>query len=65
LRVLRPGGTLFVIDWEDAFGGIGPSADMVFNKDKAKEVFSQAGFVLEREVATGSHHYGIIFSKPL
>lgn len=65
MRVLRPGGLLFLVDWADSFGGIGPSRDVVFDKEKAKALFSGAGFVLEREVATGSHHYGIIFSKPL
>ncbi len=63
-RVLSPKGKVLVVDWSDSFGGIGPQTNMVFGKDSAKKLFTEAGFVFVKEISVGEHHYGIILSRP-
>jgi ubiquinone/menaquinone biosynthesis C-methylase UbiE len=62
-RILRPGGKLFVIDWADGFGGMGPHPDLVVTEDEAKKTVVKAGFDFVRTFPAGSHHYGLAFKK--
>ncbi len=62
-RILKPGGRVLVVDWTDAFGGIGPHPKSVITKAAAQEMFEKAGFSLDREISAGSHHYGMIMKK--
>lgn len=62
-RILKPGGKVLVVDWTDAFGGLGPKAQSVVKKTSAVEIFEKNGFHLDREITAGSHHYGLIFKK--
>lgn len=61
LRILKPGGKVLLIDWRDSFGGLGPHQKDVLPAERAKEIFEAAGFVLERKVEAGDHHYGFLF----
>ena len=60
-RVLRPGGKVLVIDWQDSYGGIGPPPDRVILPAKAEEVMLAAGFIKDNAFAAGAHHYGLVF----
>lgn len=62
-RILKPGGRAVIVDWEDSFGGIGPKKEQVVTKDYTSNIFSKAGFHLDREIGAGSHHYGLIYKK--
>lgn len=62
-RILKPGGRVLLVDWSASFGNLGPHPENVVYKDKAMEMFKQAGFVYESEISAGDHHYGIIFKK--
>lgn len=62
-RILRPGGKLFVIDWTDSFGGLGPRAQDVVPEADAQSLFESAGFTLLSDFPSGDHHYGLIFRK--
>lgn len=62
-RILKMKGKLLVVDWEGSFGGIGPSPQQVFPKTAARELFEKKGFVFEKEISAGDHHYGMIFRK--
>lgn len=62
-RILKPGGKVLVVDWEDSFGGIGPKPEVVFNKKSAEKLFEKEGFHLEKEIKAGSHHYGLVMKK--
>ncbi len=62
-RILKHGGRVLVIDWEDSFRGMGPEPKAVFNEIKAKEIFEKVGFEYERDIEVGAHHYGLIFRK--
>lgn len=63
-RILKSGGRLAIIDWTDSFGGMGPAKDAVVTQEKAYELARSAGLVFVKEFSAGSHHYGLIFSKP-
>jgi len=62
-RVLKPKGKILAIDWTDSFNGLGPPDKNVFGKEAARTLFENAGFVLERTIDAGTHHYGLIFLK--
>lgn len=62
-RILKSKGRIFFIDWSDSFGGIGPRADAVITENQAKTFFENNGFVIERSVSVGSHHYGLVIRK--
>ena len=60
-RLVRPGGKVFVIDWTEPWGGLGPRADMVCTEQQASALFEQAAFVQEMTFPAGDHHYGLAF----
>lgn len=62
-RILRPNSRVMVIDWAGSFGGVGPLEKDVISKIKMTELFLDHGFVLDREIAAGAEHYGLIFRK--
>lgn len=62
-RTLRTGAKLFVIDWTESFGGLGPTPDHVVTADEAKALFESNGFVFESDYESGGHHYGLMFRK--
>lgn len=63
-RILKPGGTLAVIDWSESFNNMGPTPDMVVPSEQAKELCGSAGFELLNDFETGVHHYGFLARKP-
>ncbi len=62
-RILKSGGRVLVIDWTDSFGGLGPLPADIISKENAQAFFHDAGFVFEREIAAGAHHYGLVLKK--
>lgn len=62
-RTLRSGGKLFIIDWTESWGGLGPQPGQVLQKDEARAAAESAGLTFEREFDAGGHHYGIAFRK--
>ncbi len=59
-RVLKPGGKILVVDWSGGFGGIGPHKDHVLSKEKAESLLAGAGFVKQKDVQAGAHHYAFV-----
>lgn len=62
-RTLKKLGKLFVMDWSDSHGGVGPHKDHVVMEAEAKKIISENGFTFERTFPAGTHHYGLIFHK--
>jgi len=62
-RILRAGGKVLVVDWSESFGGLGPQEGDVVSADKMKHLFGDEGFVYDREIEAGAHHYGLVFKK--
>lgn len=63
-RVIHPKGRLFAVDWTDSFEGLGPPPSDVITEAEAREEISQAGFVVEKIISAGEHHWGIIARRP-
>lgn len=62
-RVLREGGRIAIIEWDDIPSAIGPPMPLRIKKANAKGLAVQAGFEQDREFAAGPHHYGLLFVK--
>lgn len=62
-RTLRSGGKLFIIDWTESFGGIGPQPTNIIDESSVKALCETAGFTFERDFPAGAHHYGLAFRK--
>lgn len=63
-RVLKSGGRALIVDWTDAFGGMGPRPQAVFSKDAAKALVQKLGFsILTDTMPAGDHHYAILLRK--
>lgn len=62
-RTIRSGGKLFVIDWSESFGGLGPQQNDVCDAHQAQALIEASGFVYENTFDAGDHHYGISFRK--
>lgn len=60
-RTLRQGGKLFIIDWAESFGGLGPHPDQVVSEATTRALAEEHGFVYERAFDAGDHHYGLAF----
>lgn len=63
LRILKPGGHLLIVDWQESFGGMGPQPEFVVSEEKAKALAQESRLVYSRSVPAGDHHYGLIFNK--
>ncbi len=62
-RILRPNGRVLVVDWASSFGGVGPLEKDVVSKMQMTSLFQDHGFVIDREIAAGAEHYGLVFRK--
>lgn len=62
-RILRTNGRVLVVDWAGSFGGLGPQEKDVMPKIKMTALFQDHGFKLDREIAAGTEHYGLVFRK--
>lgn len=63
-RILKPGGAVCVIDWQESFGNMGPHDKDVVNATEAERLFAEVGFhKAPATIDAGAHHYGILFRK--
>jgi ubiquinone/menaquinone biosynthesis C-methylase UbiE len=63
-RILKPNGSVFLVDWSESFGNLGPHEREVINAVEAEKKFAALGFKKSPQIIeAGSHHYGIIFKK--
>ncbi len=60
-RILKVGGEVLLIDWSE--DSILPTSGGAVYKKAARDMFEKKGFILEREIDAGAHHYGMIFKK--
>lgn len=63
-RVLRPGGRLVVIDWnEPSARAGGPRRSEVVMPEHVRALAHDTGFGTETSIPAGTHHYGLSFRK--
>lgn len=63
-RVVRPGGSIIVIDWRKRAGGFGPPDELRTDEEEMKRlVMGNDGFQFVGPIDAGIFHYGLIFKK--
>ncbi len=65
MRILKDGGVVLCVEWQESFGGIGPPDKYVVEPDVVTSIFYNENSVLDREINTGRHHYGLVFRKEI
>lgn len=63
-RILKEGGKILFVDFSPDSVILKNTKHKTLNKEEAKKLFTDADFVYERDIETGEHHYGMIFTKP-
>lgn len=62
-RILKPGGSAMVIEWNENKTSSGPVLPKTISMGNAEQMFKEANFTLTKKFNAGSHHYGLIFKK--
>lgn len=62
-RILKRGGQLFVSDWSDSFGGLGPTEENIITHDEVRALAESVGFAYHQAIEVGDHHWGAVFVK--
>jgi ubiquinone/menaquinone biosynthesis C-methylase UbiE len=62
-RILKPNGKMMLVDWSDSYAGVGPAVGDVVKPDAARVLCEHVGFIFEKEISAGDHHYGFVFNK--
>lgn len=60
-RLIKPGGTLLVVDWLPGDASIGPLVDKRVNLAEIKQIATTAGFSEKGSIDAGTHHFGLVF----
>ncbi|NUM25782.1 MAG: methyltransferase domain-containing protein [Candidatus Buchananbacteria bacterium] len=63
VRLLKPGGKLLVIDWNNVPSTIGPAVDDRISPDEVKKICARLKLTLTDEFDAGNYHFGLIFTK--
>lgn len=64
VRMVKPGGTLVVVDWKLGGAEFGPPPESRVDPEVAKQMVLDIGLTLEKEFSPGKYHWGYIFKKP-
>lgn len=59
-RILKPRGKVLLVDWRE--GSIMRN-NLIISKETSLRLFEKQGFVLDREIDAGNHHYGMILTN--
>jgi len=62
-RILRSGGRLAIIEWDETPFPAGPPQFLRIPRHAARQLAERAGLRLDREFSAGSHHYGLLVKK--
>lgn len=59
-RVIRPSGSVLVVDWLSSFKNMGPPADATITPADAVRLFRSSGFSVGEMLPAGTHHFAFI-----
>jgi ubiquinone/menaquinone biosynthesis C-methylase UbiE len=62
-RMLKTGGKLLVIDWNEKASPFGPKSAERKSEEEIKTVASKTNLKFQTNIETDSYHYGLIFNK--
>ena len=63
LRVLKPGGFLFIMEWDDTEASFGPEKSLRIPRETLTELLSDRGFSPVKDIAVGDYHYALVCQK--
>lgn len=59
-RILKPKGEVLLVDWSESSI---LQMNTIISKNNARSMFEKAGFIWQRDIDAGVHHYGMILVK--
>lgn len=62
-RVLKSGGFLFIMEWNDMEASFGPELLLRISREKLIEMLSERGFSLVKDISAGDYHYALVCQK--
>src|SRR3989338_8235839 len=62
-RVLKPGGSMIIIDWKKGTGGVGRPRELRMENGEMRSLAPAGMFVFQKDINAGSFHYGMVFAK--
>jgi len=62
-RVLKPGGSMIIIDWKKGTGGFGPPDELRMENGEMRSLAPAGMFVFQKDINAGSFHYSMVFAK--
>jgi len=62
-RLLKSGGKLLIVDWDQVSAPFGPPMADRAKKEDIKLFAQSAGFQFQEEFEAGQYHYGLVFLK--
>ena len=62
-RVLKNGGKVIVVEWNQSVSNVGPELKIRVPEDDLKKMFLDKGFSIEKEINAGTFHYAFVAVK--
>lgn len=62
-RLIKPTGSIIIIEWDTAATPMGPPADKRLSKSEVKGLAGQAGLTVAKEWQPSPYHYGLLVTK--
>ena len=62
-RILKPGRMLIIVEWGQSNIAGGPPPSMRLLPPRTRALAESAGFIFDRDIPAGSHHYGLLFRR--
>ncbi|QQS21076.1 MAG: methyltransferase domain-containing protein [Candidatus Moraniibacteriota bacterium] len=59
-RVLKPGGSLFIMEWNDRELSLGPDPNIRISRERLVELLSERGFQNFTDIEAGDFHYALV-----
>jgi ubiquinone/menaquinone biosynthesis C-methylase UbiE len=63
IRMIKKGGKLLVVEWEDTSSPFGPPAEERVKADLLKQAGEKLGLKVDESFSAGQYHYAVIFTK--
>jgi ubiquinone/menaquinone biosynthesis C-methylase UbiE len=62
-RVLKNGGKLLLLEWNDRDSSMGPEKKLRISEEELKKLAESQGFKEEKKLSAGDFHYGSVYAK--
>lgn len=62
-RVLKPGGFLFIMEWNEMEASFGPEMSLRISRQKLIEMLEERGFCPVKDIVAGDYHYALVCGK--